>query len=91
MSIGMSLLGLCKSAISKIRTPPRELGQMEAQQQAGGVLNQPFSMASLKRRAFNQHLLDQIMVNLEAGAELTKFSPIYESLCNYGTISQEAA
>jgi hypothetical protein len=64
---------------------------MEAQQQAGGVLNQPFSMASLKRRAFNQHLLDQIMVNLEAGAELTKFSPIYESLCNYGTISQEAA
>ena len=67
------------------------LAKLEAQQQAGGVLNQPFSMASLKRRAFNEHLLDQIMVNLEAGAELTKFSPAYESLCNYGTISQEAA
>jgi hypothetical protein len=67
------------------------LAKLEAQQQARGVLNQPFSMASLKRRAFNQHLLDQIMVNLEAGAELTKFSPTYESLCNYGTISQEAA
>lgn len=67
------------------------VAKLEAQQQAGGVLNQPFSMASLKRRAFNQHLLDQIIVNLEAGAELTKFSPTYESLCNYGTISQEAA
>jgi hypothetical protein len=67
------------------------LAKLEAQQQAGGVLNQPFSMASLKRRAFNQHLLDQIIVNLEAGAELTKFSPTYENLCNYGTISQEAA
>jgi hypothetical protein len=51
------------------------LAKREAQQQAGGVLNQPFSRASLKRRAFNEHLLDQIMVNLEAGAELTTFSP----------------
>jgi hypothetical protein len=48
-------------------------------------------MASLKRRVFNQHLLKQIIANLEAGSELTKFSPTYESLCNYGTLSQEAA
>lgn len=65
--------------------------KLQAQQANPGRLEQPFSMASLQRRAFNQHLLDHIIANLEAGVELTKFSPAYESLCNYGTIVEQAA
>lgn len=67
------------------------LAKLEAQQQAGGTLTEPFSMASLQRRAFNRHLLDQILAHLESSAELTKFSPAYETLCNYGTISPQVA
>ena len=67
------------------------LAKLEAQQQAGGALTEPFSMASLQRRAFNRHLLDQIVVHLESSTELTKFSPAYETLCNYGTISPQGA
>lgn len=51
----------------------------------------PFSMASVKRRAFNQHLLDRIIAHLAAGGSLDKFSLIYETLCNYGTIAALAA
>jgi hypothetical protein len=65
--------------------------KLEAQQQAGGSFTEPFSLASLQHRAFNQHLLDQIIAHLDTGAELTKFSPTYETLCNYGVISQQAA
>jgi hypothetical protein len=50
-----------------------------------------FSMASLKRRAFNQHLLDRIIEHLAHGATLEKSSPVYESLCNYGTLVELAA
>ena len=50
-----------------------------------------FSMASLKRRAFNQHLLDRICDHLAHGQSLEKSSPDYESLCNYGVITEEAA
>jgi len=46
-----------------------------------------FSMASLKRRYFNQHLIDRILTTLAEGTTLDKSSPEYESLCNYGTIS----
>jgi uncharacterized protein with NAD-binding domain and iron-sulfur cluster len=67
------------------------LAKLETQQQAGGTLTEPFSMASLQRRAFNRHLLDQILAHLEVSAELTKFSPAYETLCNYGIISPQAA
>ena len=58
------------------------------------AINEPdtvFSMASLKRRAFNQHLIDRILAHLAQGQTLEKFSPEYLRLCNYGTISQEAA
>jgi hypothetical protein len=37
------------------------LAKLEAQQQAGGQLTEPFSIQSLQRRAFNRHLLDQII------------------------------
>ena len=50
-----------------------------------------FSMASLKRRAFNQHLLDRICEHLANGQSLEKSSPDYEALCNYGVITKEAA
>jgi IS5 family transposase len=48
-------------------------------------------MASLKRRAFNQHLIDRIGEHLANGQSLEKSSPDYEALCNYGIIADEAA
>ena len=59
-----------------------------------GAANEPdaaFSMASLKRRTFNQHLIDRILQRLDQGQTLDKFSPEYIALCNYGTISCQAA
>jgi hypothetical protein len=53
--------------------------------------DQAFSMASLKRRAFNQHLVDRICKHLANGQSLEKSSPDYEALCNYGIIDDEAA
>jgi hypothetical protein len=53
--------------------------------------DQAFSMASLKRRAFNQHLIDRICEHLANGQSLEKSSPDYEALCNYGIIADEAA
>ena len=50
-----------------------------------------FSMASLKRRAFNQHLVDRFCEHLADGQSLEKSSPDYEDLCNYGIIDGEAA
>jgi len=48
-------------------------------------------MASLKRRAFNQHLLDRICEPLAKGQSLQKASPDYQVLCNYVIITKEAA
>jgi hypothetical protein len=50
-----------------------------------------FSMASLKRRAFNEHLIARISDHLTQGHSLEKSSPAYEELCNYGTITEKAA
>ena len=66
------------------------LAKLEARQQRGNV-DQPFSMASLKRRAFNQHLIDRIYEHLAKGHSLEKSSAEYEMLCNYGTITEMAA
>lgn len=66
------------------------LAKLTTQQQPYGQEGS-FSMASLKRRAFNQHLLDRIIDHLADGASLEKYSPAYESLCNYGTIIALAA
>ena len=62
--------------------------KLEARQQDG---EGEFSMASLKRRAFNQHLLERISQHLAQGHSLEKCSPHYQDLCNYGTINQRAA
>jgi len=64
--------------------------KLEARHQHGNG-DQAFSMASLKRRAFNQHLLDRICEHLANGQSLEKPSPDYEALCNYGIIADEAA
>ena len=64
--------------------------KLEARQ-ASGDGDASFSMASLKRQAFNQHLLDRICEHLANGQSLDKSSPEYEALCNYGIIDQEAA
>src|SRR2546422_10785827 len=53
--------------------------------------DQAFSMASRKRRAFNQHLIDRICEHFANGQSLEKSSPDYEALCNYGIIADEAA
>jgi Transposase DDE domain len=66
------------------------LAKLEARQRQGHR-ELPFSMASLKRRAFNQHLLDRICAHLAAGHRLEKSSPAYEALCNYGVITEVAA
>jgi hypothetical protein len=66
------------------------VAKLEARQQRGDN-DEPMSMASLKRRAFNQHLLDRICEHLANGQNLEKSSPDYEALCNYGVITKEAA
>jgi DDE superfamily endonuclease len=66
------------------------LAKLEARQQNGGT-GASFSMASLKRRAFNQHLIDRICDQLAKGHSLEKSSPTYEDLCNYGSITGLAA
>lgn len=66
------------------------LAKLDAQQPVSGQII-PFSMASRKRHYFNQHLLDRINEHLARGESLEKFSPAYESLCNYGTIVKLAA
>ena len=48
-------------------------------------------MASIKRRCFNQHLVDRILDQLATKDSLDKSSPLYEELCNYGTIEDIAA
>jgi hypothetical protein len=67
------------------------LAKLEAQQQAKGKLNEPFSIHSLQRCAFNRHLVDRIITHLADGQTLTKLTPLYETLCNHGTISQQIA
>jgi hypothetical protein len=64
--------------------------KLEARQDAQDHLP-AFSMARLKRRYFNQHLIERILTTLAEGTTLDKSSPAYERLCNYGTITGLAA
>lgn len=66
------------------------LAKLEARQQHGDAAS-AFSMASLKRRAFNPHLIERISQHVAQGHSLEKSSPDYEELCNYGTITEMAA
>ena len=66
------------------------LAKLDVRQQHGDT-TAAFSMANLKRRAFNQHLIERIVQHLAEGHSLEKSSPDYEELCNYGTITETAA
>jgi hypothetical protein len=75
----------CNARVSAVT-----LAKLEVRQHNDNC-DQAFSMASLKRRAFNQHLIDHICEHLANGQSLEKSSPDYETLCNYGIIADEAA
>lgn len=47
----------------------------------------PFSMASYKRLAFNDHLLERFMAQLDLNPEVIKAHPNYEALRSYGAIT----
>jgi hypothetical protein len=66
------------------------LAKLEARQRNGDAAS-VFSMASLKRGAFNQHLIERMSQHLAQGHSLEKSSPDYEELCNYGTMTETAA
>jgi hypothetical protein len=66
------------------------LAKLEARQQNGQAASS-FSMASLKRRAFNQHLIDRICEHLAKGQRLEKSSPDYDALCHDGLITELTA
>jgi hypothetical protein len=63
---------------------------LEARPQRGDAAS-GFSMASLKRRAFNQQLIERSAQCLAQGHSLDKSSPDDEELCTYGTITETAA
>ena len=45
-----------------------------------------FSLASLKRRALNEHLLERFISNFHLDPSLIKSTPEWSDLCQYGTI-----
>jgi|GEM_PF-1443991 len=47
----------------------------------------PFSMASYKRFAFNDHLLEQFISKLDLNSTLIKSHPNYENLSSYSIIA----
>ena len=63
------------------------LAKVEAiqQHQTGAPLI--FSMASIKRRALNSHLLDRFIFNLDLSPSVIKSHPNYEKLRSYGIIA----
>ncbi|MBM0744650.1 transposase [Phormidium sp. CLA17] len=63
------------------------LAKVEASQQHSGQERVPFSMASAKRRALNQHLLDRFIETFDLEPTLIKSHPNYSTLCNYGIIA----
>lgn len=63
------------------------LAKVQAQQQQSGQERVPFSMASAKRRALNQHLLDRFIATLDLEPTSIKSHPNYSTLCNYGIIA----
>ncbi len=63
------------------------LAKVEALQQHQEATPLSFSMASVKRRALNEHLLDRFISNLDLSPSLIKSHPNYEKLRNYGTLA----
>lgn len=63
------------------------LAKLDALQQHSAQEPFVFSMASVKRRALNQHLLDRFICNLDLEPSQIKSHPNYPNLCNYGIIA----
>lgn len=63
------------------------LAKYQAHQQHDAQTPFVFSMASVKRRALNRHLLDTFIANLDLVPSVIKSHPNYESLCAYGSIT----
>lgn len=63
------------------------LAKFEAIEQHSGTVPFVFSMASVKRRMLNQHLLERFICNLDLEPSQIKSHPNYSSLCNYGIIA----
>ena len=61
--------------------------KLEARQPADDQLTS-FSMASLKRRSFHQHLMDRMLTILAEETTLEKSRPAYDSLGHDGTITE---
>jgi len=63
------------------------LAKFEALQQHQGQAPFVFSMATLKRRALNRHLLDRFIANLDLEPSVIKSHPNFSTLCDYGAIA----
>lgn len=63
------------------------LAKFEAWQRHSGKEPFVFSAASVKRRLFNQHLLERFILNLDLEPCAIKSHPNYSTLCRYGTIA----
>lgn len=63
------------------------LARAEAQQQHTDDQPFVFSMASVKRRALNHHLLERFIAQLELEPTVIKSHPNYETLGSYGTLA----
>jgi hypothetical protein len=61
--------------------------QLRPVQPDAAVSSVPFSMASYKRFAFNDHLLERFICQLELDPTLIKSHPNYENLRSYGIIA----
>ena len=61
--------------------------QLRPTQPDATVSSVPFSMASYKRFAFNDHLLERFICQLELDPTLIKSHPNYENLRSYGIIA----
>ncbi|KAM3099890.1 transposase [Phormidesmis sp. 146-12] len=63
------------------------LAKLDAHQQDAGKQPLVFSMASLKRRALNDHLLNLFISKLALSPKAIKSHPNYQSLRSYGVIT----
>jgi Transposase DDE domain len=63
------------------------LAKLEALQQHSADTPFVFSMASVKRRTLNHHLLERFICNLDLEPNQIKSHPNYSILCNYGAIA----
>ena len=63
------------------------LAKLDALQRHSAEAEFVFSMASVKRRLLNEHLLERFICNLDLEPSQIKSHPNYSNLCNYGIIA----